>query len=226
MSDPNAAPVSSTPEDLGLSSSETHSTLTSSEAATMAGWIKEDLASGKLTPEAAAKAFDELGATPEQRAPDNRTEEQKLVDAHFPPGRPGQYSIPLYLPGEDPAAITNETREGVAKAHQWLSAAGASVEQGNSIVASIVQALQRTASMSSTAREADKDQENEKIFKIYGGLDQRDAALKPAQRMIDELDRQIPGVKEFVKKHGDNWLFVTQLAHLSRNYDVRRGRKG
>jgi hypothetical protein len=38
-----------------------HSGLSPSEAATMASWIREDVTKGKLTPEAAAKIFDDLG---------------------------------------------------------------------------------------------------------------------------------------------------------------------
>jgi hypothetical protein len=48
----------------------TKASVSDSEAATIQGWIKDDLAKGKITPEQAQTAFDQLNATPEQRAPD------------------------------------------------------------------------------------------------------------------------------------------------------------
>lgn len=48
--------------------------------------------------------------------------------------------------------------------------------------------------------------------------------LKPAARMIHELDQKRPGLKDFVRAHGDNALFITQLIQAARIYDARRGR--
>ena len=47
--------------------------LSPSHAAQIIEWEKDNLAKGKITPEEAARRFDALGATPEQRAPDTRT---------------------------------------------------------------------------------------------------------------------------------------------------------
>ena len=75
--------------------------LTSAQAAKMIEWTKADLAEGKLTPEQAAKAFDQLQATPEQRAGDARSAEEKQLDQAFPPASPSQYQIRYGRPGED-----------------------------------------------------------------------------------------------------------------------------
>jgi hypothetical protein len=46
--------------------SHTKASLSDAEAATMAGWIKADLASGKMAQAQADRAFDQLNASPEQ----------------------------------------------------------------------------------------------------------------------------------------------------------------
>jgi hypothetical protein len=62
-----------------------HSGLSPTEAETMADWTRQDVASG-ITPEAAAKIFDDLGTPADQRVTpaDTRSDEQKLVDEQFP----------------------------------------------------------------------------------------------------------------------------------------------
>ena len=59
--------------------------ITPAQAATMAEWTKEDLAKGKITAEQAEKAFDQLQATPEQRAGDARSAEEKQLDQAVSP---------------------------------------------------------------------------------------------------------------------------------------------
>ena len=60
--------------------------LSSDQAETMTGWIKADFLAGKMTQEDATKAFNQLGATAEQRASDTRSEEMKQLDAQLSPG--------------------------------------------------------------------------------------------------------------------------------------------
>jgi hypothetical protein len=40
--------------------------------------------------------------------------------------------------------------------------------------------------------------------------------------MIHELDQRRPGLKEFVRAHGDNALFVAQLVQVTRVYHTRK----
>ena len=67
-----------------------------------AQWIaieKDNLAQGKISPEEAERRFTALGATPEQRAPDTRSAEVKLLD-QLPPASPGEYLIRYTAPGQ------------------------------------------------------------------------------------------------------------------------------
>ncbi|HEX7094178.1 MAG TPA: hypothetical protein VF205_10945 [Nitrospiraceae bacterium] len=65
--------------------------ITPSEAATMAEWAKQDLLSGKITQAQADQQFTELNVPIEQRGSDVRTDEQRLMDAHFPAAKPEDY---------------------------------------------------------------------------------------------------------------------------------------
>lgn len=103
-----------------------------------------------------------------------------------------------------------------------MADAGLSREQGNSLVATMSKMIQQTHPLSANEREAYKDAENEKLEKLFG--DKWHDELRPAARMIDELDRKRPGLKEFVRAHGDNALFIMQLVQAARIYDKRKGR--
>lgn len=86
---PNApAHTSTTPTGTPQVALHTWGTLTPTEAAKMIEWERDNLAKGKITPEEAAKRFDALGATP-----DTRSDEVKLVDAHFPAAKPEEFLI-------------------------------------------------------------------------------------------------------------------------------------
>jgi hypothetical protein len=79
-----------------------------------AQWIeveKENLAKGKISPEEAIRRFDALGATPEQRAPDTRSAEVKLLDQHFPPAKETDFLIPYADPGRPAPPMTKELQQ-------------------------------------------------------------------------------------------------------------------
>jgi hypothetical protein len=81
----------STPEPLpNPSGINTHSGLSETESQTMASWLRQDVASGKLSPDAAAKAFEEPGVPMEDRS-DTRSPEQAQLDQHFPVAKPEEY---------------------------------------------------------------------------------------------------------------------------------------
>ncbi len=73
-------------------------------------------------------------------------------------------------------------------------------------------------------RETYKDQENEKLRTVFGGQDKLNEALEPARQMIHEVEQKRPGLKEFVRAHGDEALFVAQLIQAARIYHARRER--
>lgn len=103
------------------------------QAETIASWIKEDLAAGKLTPEQADKAFADLNTPLEQRAPDTRTDEQKMFDQHFSAAKPDEYRIAYEDPGQEPLSMTSESKQFDTAARTWMSEAGFPRELGNSM---------------------------------------------------------------------------------------------
>ena len=115
---------------------EPHSGVISPEAAKMAQWTREDVARGKVTPEAAAKIFDDLGTPAEQRAipEDQRSDEGKLIDTHFPPGKETDYCIRYFPPGREPQVMPKELQEFDQSARTWLVGAEFPRELGNSLV--------------------------------------------------------------------------------------------
>src|SRR5712692_906138 len=81
----------------------TKASVSEREAAAMAEWAREDVAKGKLTPEQAAKIFDDLGTPIDQRVTpaETRSDEQKLLDAHFPPATPDEFVIRYGVAGQE-----------------------------------------------------------------------------------------------------------------------------
>ena len=214
---PTAPPVPPSPVE-----PHTHAGISPAEAAQIVRDIREDVEKGRITPDEATRRFDSLGATPEQRAPDTRSDEVKQLDRDFPPAKESDYIIQYYTPGQAPAVLPKEVQTADANLRGWMADAGLSREQGNSLVTTMSKMIQHTHPLSANEREAYKDAENAKLAKLFG--DTWDDQLKPAARMIDELDRKRPGLKDFVRAHGDNALFVTQLIQAARIYDKRKGR--
>ena len=99
--------------------------ISENEAATMAGWAREDVAKGKLSPEAATKLFDELGVPADQRVmpTDLRNEEQRLIDEMFPAAKPEDYRIRYADPGRPAPPMTKELAQFDQSARAWLTGA-------------------------------------------------------------------------------------------------------
>ena len=197
--------------------------LTEAQAAKMSEWIKQDLAAGKLTPEQADKAFNELGRTPKQRLPDQRTDEQKTLDKQFPPAKETEYTTRYYTPGQEPSEIPKEVRAFDANVRGWMSDAGLPKSLGDSLFNTLAKAIQHTHTMTAEQREAYKDAENVKLEKLFGP-DWHDTKLKPVAVMIHELDQKRPGLKELVRAHGDHAMFIAQLIQAATVYHARKGR--
>jgi hypothetical protein len=209
---PPAAPLVDHHSDSGLSP----------EAVTMAGWIREDLAKGKMTQADADKAFDELGVPADQRAPDTRSPEVKMLDEQFPIAKETDYIIPWYAPGQTPAQVPTEVKQLDSNIRWYLHAAGATREQGNAIINSIAKAAQHRSTLSANEREMHKDYENTRMEQCWGPDWQNQ--LGPAKRMIAELEAQRPGLSAIVEMHGDNAIFLAELVKIARHYDTRKGR--
>jgi hypothetical protein len=104
-----------------------------------------------------------------------------------------------------------------------MADAGLSKDLGNSLVNSLSKAIQHTQALTAEQREAYKDSENAKMEKLFGP-DWHETKLKPVAAMIHELDQRRPGLKELVRAHGDNAMFLAQLIQAARIYHARKGR--
>ena len=196
--------------------------LTPHESDTMAGWIKEDLAKGTLTPEQAAKAFDDLGATPEQRAMDTRTDDEQQFDAAFPPAKPEDYLIQYdHLDPHHP--VPPEVREFDTAARTWLSESGMPREIGNSLVHAVDRAAKETGHMDEAALERYGHQQYAILERTYGA--DLESKLQQAGAMVQELEKKQPGLNALLRSAvGDDARVASLLIQQSERYWARRGR--
>ena len=200
--------------------------ITAGQAATMAGWSREDVANGKLTPEAAAKIFDDLGTPPDQRVTpaDLRTDEQKLVDQHFPVAKPEEFSIRYADPGQPAPPMTKELKQFDSSARTWLSQAEFPRELGNSLITAIERTVQQTKALTPDQLESYGLVEYEKLQRAYGGEDKLQEKLRAAAVMIDALNKKQPGLKNLLRAKGigDNALVATMLIGQAERWHARR----
>lgn len=180
--------------------------LNPAQAETMAGWIKADLAAGKLTPEQAAKSFDELG-TPAENRTDNRTEAAKELDeAGFAPAdKPEDYVIHYGV------EMTPEGKQFDAAARTWLHGAAFPRELGNSLVTTIGRVAQQTAKMTPDQLATYGQTEYAKLQRTYG--ESLGEKLQAANRMIQALENAQPGIKALLQSRGigDNAVVASML---------------
>jgi len=150
------------------------------------------------------------------------SEEQKTLDQHFGPvAKPEDYRITYGRPGED-VKETPELKAFDANAKAWMHGMGLPRDFGNSVAQIVSKQIQHLSTLSPEQRESVKERENEKLRTLYGGQDKLEEALEPARQMIHELDQKRPGLKEFVRAHGDHALFVAQLVQAARIYHAPR----
>jgi hypothetical protein len=220
-----AAPAPSLTSPAPLVEPHPKASLSASEATTMQGWIKQDLASGKMTPEQAAKAFDDIGTPMDQRGSETpQSAEQQQLDQQFPPAKPEDYLIRYYTPGQEPPVMPKEVQAFDANARGWMADMGLPRDFGNATVNILSKSIQHLSALSPDQRESYKEQENEKLRTLFGGQDKLDEALEPARQMIHEVEQKRPGLKDFVRVHGDHAMFVAQLIQAARIYHARKGR--
>lgn len=202
----------------GLPQSE----LSQSQADTMAGWVKDDLAKGRLTPEQAEKAFNDLRTPPEQRRQDTRSEEQRELDAAFPVAKPEEYVIRYGLPDGTP--MSQELRQFDQSARTWLSQAGLPRELGNSLVNAIAKTVQQTQNMTEAELDRYSADEYAKLERVHGAhLEEK---LQAAAVMIHALDAKQPGLKQLLRSKciGDASLVAQILVTHAPIYHARTGR--
>jgi hypothetical protein len=219
-----AAPITTTPTVAPQVSLHTWDTFTPTDAAKMIAWEKENLAKGKITPEEAAKRFDALGATPEQRAPDTRSDDVKQLDAHFPPAKESDFVLHMYPPGHAPAVVPKEVQTFEANAKAWLGpdGAGLSLGIGNALISAIDKTAQATKGMSAGQLETYRQTELKKLQQAHG--EKLGERLRAANDMIDELEQQRPGLKHVLGSVGvgKNAMVWNMLISHAPIYHARR----
>jgi hypothetical protein len=113
-------------------------------------WIeveKDNLAKGTITQEEATRRFDALGATPEQRAPDTRSAEVRLLDQHLPAAKESDFLIHYGEPGRPAPPMTPELQQFDTNARAWLSGAEFPRAHGNSLITQIERTVHATKGM-------------------------------------------------------------------------------
>jgi hypothetical protein len=220
---PPAAPPA--PAVTPLVEPHTKASVSTAEAATMAGWIKADLAAGKMTQAQADRAFAELNTPLEQRLPDARSDEEKMLDKQFPAAKPEDYISRYGLPGQEPE-MTKPLKEFDQSARTWVSVAGFPRDVGNNLVSAIAKVAQQTQHMTPAELEQYGADEFVKLERAHGhALEER---LQAAGRMVHDLDLKTPGLKNFLKSCGlgDNALIANMLIAHAAIYHARRGAQG
>lgn len=221
--EPQASPASQAATPVPPVEPTTHSGLASSEAEKMATWAREDLAAGKITQAQADQIFGELNTPVDQRVTpaDTRSAEEQVRDAHFPIAKPEDYSIRYGVPGQE-QPMTTELKQFDTTARTWLSEAGFERNLGNALVNEIDRVTQRTPKMSAQELEGYGWAEYGKLEQVHG--DKLEEKLKSAGRMIEELDKKQPGLKNLLRSKGigDNALIANLLIQQSQHYHARK----
>jgi hypothetical protein len=190
----------------------------------MAGWIKADLAAGKMTQAQADKAFAELNTPMEQRLPDASSDEEKMLDKQFPVAKAEDFIIRYGLGQELP--MTPELKQFDSSARTWLSGAGFPRDVGNSPVNAIAKTAQLTKDMNADQLDQYGADEFVKLEHAHGlALDDK---LRAAGQMVEALDKKTPGLKSLLKSKGlgENALIASMLIQQAERWHARRGAQG
>lgn len=192
--------------------------LNATHAADAAAWIRADLAANKISPEQAAKSFDELNVPMDQRT-DTRTDAAKEQDAAglVPADKPEDYLINY---GQD---MNPQLKEFDTAARTWLHGAAFSKDLGSSLVTTIGRVTLQTARMTPDQLATYGQTEYAKLEKTYG--ESLGEKLQAANRMIHAIEEQQPGLKQLLQSKGigDNAVVVSMLIGQAERWHARRG---
>lgn len=201
-----------------------HASINEAQGAQIVRDIQKDLATGKISQAVADERFAQMNTPMDQRVPppDTRTDEQKLIDTHFPPAKENDYLIRYYPPGQEPAVMPKELTEFDQTARACLTAAEFSRELGNSLITTIEQVTRTTKGMTPNQLEAYGQAEYAKLERVYGpALEEK---LRAAGRMVQALEAKRPWLNSLLQSKGigDNALVASQLIAQSELYWGRR----
>jgi hypothetical protein len=186
--------------------------------------IQKDLATGKISQAQADARFAEMHTPLDQRVIpfDNRTDEQRLIDDHFPPAQEKDFLIRYFPPGREPQVMPKELHEFDQHARGWLSAAQFDRTLCNSLVTQISRVAQHTNTMTPDQLETYGENEYVKLQATY--KDTLEDKLRQAGRMVEDLDKKQPGLKNLLRSKGigDSALVASILIGQSEIYWARR----
>ena len=190
-----------------------------------AQWIeieKDNLAQGKITPEEAARRFEALGATPEQRGPDTRSADVKLLDQHFPVAKPEEFLIRYGEPGQIAPPMTPELKQFDTSARSWLNQAEFPATIGNSLISMVAKVAQQTQHLSADQLESYGLLQYALLERVYGA--ELEDKLNAAGRMVEVLEKTQPGLKNLLRSKGlgDNAEIASLLMQQAERYWLRR----
>ena len=200
--------------------------LHSSEAAKMATWAREDLASGKITHEQASKIWDDLGTPLEQRQPDTRSDEVRQLDKAFPPATGKDYVLRFNPPG-DSTPLNAEQKVLDTDARTWLQAGGFDREMGTSFAKILDETSVQTNKMTDQQRELYGLAEAAKLERLYGP-DTLAKKYDQARRFLADVEQVRPGLLAMIRAGGafDSALIVNMIFQQAERYWMRKGHKG
>ena len=188
-------------------------------------WIqieKENLAQRTIAQEEATRRFDALGATPEQRGPDTRSADVKLLDHHFPVAKPEEFVIRYGAPGQIAPPMTPELQHFETSARAWLNQAEFPATLGNGLISTIAKVAQQTQHLSADQLESYGLLQYEILERVYGA--ELEDKLNAAGRMVEVLEKTQPGLKNLLRSKGlgDNAEIASLLMQQAERYWLRR----
>lgn len=195
-----------------------HNTLSPSDHAQAIAHIHAMRAKGTLTPDQANHVFDELAVPHAQRQPDTRSDDVKLLDQHFPPAKPEEFSaVRFHLANEDP---TPEQRQSSTITRTWLSEAGFSRDLGNTVFRIARETATKLQRMTDAEHAEWSKTQNDRLRRVYG--DSLDAKLAQAGQMVHLIELKHPGLKQLLRQIGDSSILASLLIQQSDRYFARR----
>jgi hypothetical protein len=153
---------------------------------------------------------------------DQRSPEEKQMDAAYPPAKNSDYTIRYGEPGQQEPTMTPELKQFDTTARAWMSGAGLPRELGNSLVNAIAKVAQTTKAMTPDQLETYGVNEFQKLQRAHGpALEEK---LHSAALMIHDLDLKQPGLKNLLRSKGigDNALIASMLIQHAAIYHARK----
>jgi hypothetical protein len=152
----------------------------------------------RIAGQAAAEAPAQMPADPQEAG---------LIKDTTPPDDPSAYRVRYVDPPEAPGVA-----ETAKQAQGWLHDAGVPLQVGEDIIAEAVKEIPQLRNLPEAERDKHVHSSWQQIERILG--QNSDAYLDAADRLLNRLERQRPGLKTFLSSSGliDSPTFIFRLA--------------